>query len=344
MKHEEAFKKTLRVFRDDEKDALLRLAILKERADYRKYFTPDLRKAVESAWSELDKEAAKGPGHFEADEGVYYTGANFLGTLRHRFSIRQLGIPPYFTSAEWLDVLDPLVDVWAIPARVRRRVLPRLFYTRGVNEVVPKPGQPSKGHPYETGGIFSPDCAPYERLLKIDLRKKPVQLFREFKAVLTAVDARRGMDPAAYETWKQDRSRKREEAWQHLQVWRMRRERKNFGEIARTMSTPSKKVTIATAKKSFYRAYELIEERPYHPEDFRRTYWEVRKAELKRTCAICPDRNNCTVLCPDVLPFIEQDTQKYILGRTVGGIAEVLPHKGRKRACPTMDQQDERSR
>jgi len=35
MKHEEAIKKALRSFRDEEEDALLRLALLKERADYR---------------------------------------------------------------------------------------------------------------------------------------------------------------------------------------------------------------------------------------------------------------------------------------------------------------------
>src|SRR4030042_1091901 len=111
MKHEEAYKKASRTFRDDKDDVLLRLAILKERADYRKYFTVELRKAVENAYSKMEEASAKGPGHFADDEEVHITSANFLGNLRHRFGVIQLGIPPYFTAAEWLDVLDPLVDV-----------------------------------------------------------------------------------------------------------------------------------------------------------------------------------------------------------------------------------------
>jgi len=68
------------------------------------------------------------------------------------------------------------------------------------------------------------ECEPYERLYKIDLRKKPAQLFREFKAALAAVDARRGLDPAEHTAWKQDRTRKRAEEWDHLEVWRLRRQ------------------------------------------------------------------------------------------------------------------------
>ena len=40
MKNEEALNKAYRVFHGDEDDALLRLAILKERADYRAFRTP----------------------------------------------------------------------------------------------------------------------------------------------------------------------------------------------------------------------------------------------------------------------------------------------------------------
>ena len=81
MKHEETLKKAIQAFRDDDDDVLLRLALLKERADYRKFFTVALRRAVETAYSRIDEENAKGPGHF-ADEETENTIAVFLGKLR----------------------------------------------------------------------------------------------------------------------------------------------------------------------------------------------------------------------------------------------------------------------
>jgi hypothetical protein len=50
MKNEEALNKAYRVFQGDEDDALLRLAILKERADYRTYFAENIGK-VKAAYS-----------------------------------------------------------------------------------------------------------------------------------------------------------------------------------------------------------------------------------------------------------------------------------------------------
>lgn len=295
MNHEEAFIKATRTFRDDEDDVLLRVAILKERADYRKYFTVELRKAVESAYSKIEEENTKGPGHFVDDEEVHNTSAHFLGKLRHRFGIQQLGIPPYRTTAEWLDVLDPRVDVRGIPAKVRRSVLPRLFYSPGIREVVSRSDRLpcSNKHPVEIANTTSTDCAPYERLWKIDLRKKPSQLVQEFKADLAVVDARRGMDPAAYKAWKQDRTRKRKEAWDHLKVWKMRRERKGFIEIARTL-----KIKTSTAKMNFYRAHELIEGIPYDSKRFKLENWNLREC---KTCSDNPvNGGTCKNLCPDM--------------------------------------------
>ncbi|HJX14585.1 MAG TPA: hypothetical protein VJ386_02550, partial [Candidatus Deferrimicrobiaceae bacterium] len=117
MKYEEAIKKVLRTFSDEEDESLLRLALLKERADYRKFFTVAQRAAVESACSRVEKENAKGPGHFTEEE-TYDIIADFLGELRHRFCIQGLTIPRRLTPTGWLDVLDPLVDVGKIPAEV----------------------------------------------------------------------------------------------------------------------------------------------------------------------------------------------------------------------------------
>jgi hypothetical protein len=292
MKHEEAIKKVLRTFRDDEDDALLRLALLKERADYRNFFTVALRKAVETAYSKIVEGNARGPGYVP-DEETSNTLANFRGVLRHRFGIRGLTIPLSLTTAEWLDVLDPIVDVWEIPANVRRAVLPRLFYTPGVWEVVPPSGLPS-GRGEAPAKITSPYCAPYERLLRIDLRKKPARLLKEFGAILKAVDAHRGMNPEAYEAWRQDRTRKREEAWDYLKVWQMRRKipMPSFPEIAKELP-----ITPEVAKWRFYRAYEMI-----YGERFNRDAWEKDRAKewekhreiVPKTCKECPQWDSCT--------------------------------------------------
>ncbi len=312
MKHEETLFKATRKFRDEDDDALLQLTILKERSDYRAYFAENRGKA-EAAYSRILKENTNpGPGSsnydWDAVEEHFNFLADFRGTLRHRFGIRDFAIRPRTSHEAFLALLDPKIDAEAIPEKVRRSYLPRLFYSPGIQQVLPRTLEEQKTKkitrdmPYATS---STDCAPYERLLKIDLRKKPAQLIREFKAALESADAHRKMDPAAYAEWQQDRSRKREEAWTHLKVWQLRRERRGFGEIAQALEK-----TVGAAKKSFYRAYEMIEGRQYNPEHFRRDYWEIRKTELKRTCATCPDRGRCTVLCPDVLPFVNQDEKK----------------------------------
>jgi hypothetical protein len=314
MKHEEVIGKAIRTFQDDEEDALLRLAILKERADYRKFFTPELRKAVESARAKIEKGNAKGPGYIP-DERTSDTLADFRGELLHRFGIRDAlptrhNHPPL---GQALDLLDPRTDAGEIPEAVRRSALTRLFYTPGVREVIPASVPARRGRGEAPWRTSSPDCAPYERLWKIDLRKKPAQLLRELKAVLSAVDAHRGMDPGAYAAWKQDRSRKREEAWQHLKVWRLRRQipKPSFPEIARGLH-----ITPAATKKSFYRAYEMI-----YGEPFDLKAWEKDRAgKPPKTCSNCPQREGCTEPCPEI--FEEKKSTREYLTENIAKIGD----------------------
>jgi hypothetical protein len=340
MKHEEAINKAFKTFTGDEDDALLRLAILKERADYRAYFAGNIGK-VKAAYSKRKEERAKRPGH-PPDEEIENTIHRFREEMLRNFRI----LPSSYAARpieEWASFFDPLKDARTAPAEVRGYILPYLFYWPVVREVVSiiPPEEVVtvlKGKGECPRIVESAECAPFERLYKINLRGKPAQILREFKAALASVYAHRGINPAAYKEWKQDRSRKREEAWQHLKVWKMRRERKGFIEIARTLE-----IKTSAAKMSFYKAFEMIEERKYNRDDFRRSYWEIRKEELKRTCATCPDRNNCTILCPDVLTFINQDIQDS-RELSVGGAAEALRRDGRKRPRPTMDKQESRMR
>ena len=283
MKGEKKLSKAYQAYLDDVEEALLLLARLKQRADYRTYFEENWEK-VEAAHSRRDADAKETISRFHED-------------MRLRF-----GIPPASYAGrsieDWRWLFNPLTDPREASEAIRRELLPWLFFRHGIREVVtPPPGRPAVWHLSGRGETprltIDAECAPYERLLKIDLRRNPSVLKKQFEAFLDAVDARREMDPAAYKEWKQDRSRKREEAWQHLTVWRMRRQvpKPSFPEIAREL-----RITPAAAKKSFYRAYELIYGTP-----FDRKAWEKERAENRsKTCANCPQREGCTEPCPEI--------------------------------------------
>lgn len=345
---------------DGVEEGRLRLALLKENSEYRRFFDEHKPALYSCLAMKEDKSANKCQqtecmttiGMFVADCETKFGMAPHAHPLfvRLYFPDPKGGMeatPRRLSLDQAMMFLDPATDVESIP-RELSLVFDEMFFREGIYMVVPDnvPPIPLGEARREIG--MPKKIQPYQRLLLIDLRENPTLLKERFAEFLDRIYwSRKVSRPEwrdSYVGWVPDRSRERKEAWQHLKVWRMRRHRKSFSEIARTLSTTSKKMAIDAAKKSFYRAFELIEERSYSPEEFRRDYWEIRKAELKRTCATCPDRNNCTVLCPDVLSFIEQDTRKHTLGRTVGGTADVLPRDGRKRAYPTMDQQEKRKR
>lgn len=104
---------------------------------------------------------------------------------------------------------------------------------------------------------------------------------------------------------KTESRRKRDETWQQLKVWRLRRQRKSFLQIKQETG-----IKVDTAKKAFGRAYELIEGSRYDPKRYKELYKKIKTSELKHTCATCQDRDNCKEPCPDVLAYIDQDAVK----------------------------------
>ena len=227
MKNEEAINRAYRTFTGDEDEALLRLAILKWRNDYRAYFAENIGK-VKAAYSRRMEERAKGPGN-PPDAEAENTIHRFREEMLRRFRI----LPSSYAARpieEWASFFDPLIDARTAPAEVRGYILPYLFYWPVVHEVVSLTPPDEvvtvlKGNGECPRIVESAECAPYERLYKIDLRGKPAQVLREFKAALESVYAHRGINPAAYKEWKQDRSRKREEAWRDLDIYRLWRDK-----------------------------------------------------------------------------------------------------------------------
>ncbi|HOE79188.1 MAG TPA: hypothetical protein PLX58_04430 [Smithellaceae bacterium] len=248
----------------------LRLALLKESTAYRAF------------WDDL--------GH----RGQSLTGdelSRFNGGLRENFGI---ALDP-FRRAEWFEALNPY--------KQNDDAVVRFYYPLpAIAQVESKtPGE----HRYR---VSSTELKPSERLLKVDVSRKRGELLREFTLFLDLVEAHRGSGDVPkswmrnYTTWEPDTSRFRSEAWQALNVWRLRRQRKPYSEISRMLN-----INISAGKMAFQRAYELIEGKPYDAETFKRENLPVRISELQKSCIDCPDRHTCTELCPDVMAYVQQD-------------------------------------
>ncbi len=282
-------------------DWRLRLAPIKESAGYREFWaeyapkarqayeeTEELNRELQSATSDAEISAA-----FELHKEAVSTLTDFNSRL-HAFGLQG----PYCAA---LTALDPRTD--DIPEK-----LPLLFCEHPATMQVETPGAPLEGRAGTPLKRVPEALKPSERILKIDLSRKRGELVEEFKRYLDTVEYYRTSEdvPEAwrknYEQWEPDRSRFRAEAWQALKVYRLRRNRKSYLEISRTLE-----IKVPAAKKAFRRAYELIENRPYDKAYFRREVQLVRLPELQKTCDTCPAREACEELCPDVLAYCQQD-------------------------------------
>lgn len=147
-----------------------------------------------------------------------------------------------------------------------------------------------------------------ERLILVDLSRKKTELMAEFKAFLDQVHQNRKSDDIPenwkthYKQWTPDTSRERDEAWDQLKIWRMRKERISFSEIARAMG-----ITQDTAKKAFYKAYERTQGGAYEPDRYRQSGQKINTWGLTMTCQDCPNRQTCSELCPEIMRFVDQD-------------------------------------
>ncbi|MDA8179569.1 MAG: hypothetical protein M0T69_08545 [Deltaproteobacteria bacterium] len=196
--------------------------------------------------------------------------------------------------------------------------------------------------PFPLSGLL-----PHERLLVVDLRKKKSELLKEFGTFFDRMKYHREntMDSEwkrSYSRWKLDTKRTRDEAWRYLEVWKLRRLKKNFPCISLEM-----KISPDSAKKSFYRAYELIEGRTYDPLVFRKLYRKIKKEELSRECGECPDsvRRTCGSsgnLCPEMAAFVAQDDvplqERLISPEDADIIGSPDPRPARSTHTPKKDQ------
>lgn len=290
----------------------LRLALLKESKAYRdfwdEYGGDKVRQAneqIQDFYSRHDctrgmtEEAAN--AFFSECEEASNTSTMFNGPLREQFGIDISGFLPLFRRQEWLDRLDPY--------KQNDQAIVRFHYPLpAISQVDDGPCQdkPAEHHfrtPYplkERGNGLKPS----ERLLRVDLSRKRSELIEEFKLFLDLVEAHRtgGDVPEAwklnYATWNPDNSRFRSEAWQALEVYRLRRKITPYKDIAQTLG-----IGLQAAKMAYKRAHILIENKPPVP----RKKLPISLADVKGGCANCPLRATCTELCPDMLRYVGQD-------------------------------------
>lgn len=115
----------------------------------------------------------------------------------------------------------------------------------------------------------------------------------------------------------------------YVQTWDLRKgsERITFRQIARVMRT-----NISTVKSRFYKAFELIYKEPFDPNLFRKAKKTVHKESLGRYCDTCKERQTCTILCPDVIQYIEQDQVK-LREKTTSDIEAFADKNGTYHSC-----------
>lgn len=271
--------------RENLEQSKLKLARLKENFEYQIFFND---------FFECDNK------HRKAGDGVWPgLGFDRFGLVGLRFCMHN----PFYKYDEIIDLVNPQKDISACSNNLVAAILPRLFYDPAVKLIEVGEIRHCEGGSQPIRTINERGLKPWERIYKVDLRKKKKQIMQEFEGYLDRAYFRNSEES----NWTPDNSREREEESRHLAVWKLRRKRKSFSGIAKDQN-----ITKDAAKKSFYRAFEMICGNKFDPVLFKRDYWEIRQADIGKQCKTCanhPDNGgDCNELCPDMLAYVDQDS------------------------------------
>lgn len=305
--NEDALEKSLRnSFRENLKQSELKLALLKRNPEYQKFF---------SAFLDSYKK------HREAHDGVW-PGKDFakFGLVGLRFLINH----PAYRHDEIIDLVNPQKDINTASKKLVTDILPRLFYDHAVELI-----EVGKIRHFEEGGHLRPiwivnerGLKPWERIYKVDLSKKRTQILKEFEGYLERAYLKNAEDS----TWSPNNKRDRKEAWFQLKVWDLWYEagRKPW---QRTFRAISKEVgrKESTVKSQWYRAYELINGKPYDPISKYRT--EEKRAEADKFCAQCPWGMKCYKKTGDWIPcsdYVRMAGKEVFSGKIVAFDEKIL--------------------
>lgn len=289
-----------------------KLAFLKENRFYRQAHErakETILKPAEKLLQKQKKKLLKGqtlenpifffyPDH----EGSQHDMANYLWQHCPAFGIEPLSFPaPFFhlSENEISTLLDPEKDTSQLSQKAIE-LLPNLFEQPIINI-----GMKSKGDVVQlerNGTILQEsqniEMRPYERLLKLDMRRKKADIVAELDAFIDREQKRyrRYTD----EGWNPDSTRSSKEAWTQLKIWQLWKQGQGFKRIV-----PQVNMTYDAVKMAFHKAYERIYNIPYNIIDV----WEnesrsVPMPDIKQFCKNCSDYP-CKTPCPEYLELIE---------------------------------------
>jgi hypothetical protein len=282
-------------FQDRLEWAELRLACLKENFQFRRFYERWKNGEIQADYENepMMQNPYKKAAYKKAGIPLSYKqwSKHPLKTLEAEFGI-DTGMWQAKRNARDEKELIDLLNPYGEPPDELRELLPDIFYSYGIRELmtIQQENQTERKalarECHDVTGQIEPPKQ-HEALLLVNLRKSKKQLMTEFEAFL---------DLASDEL---DSSRYRKETLKALEVWKLRRKRKSYFDIAQTL-----KLTPGAAKQAFYRAYELTQGYKYDPETF-----QYEKPKMV-CCETCPTRENCKDIkdfCPDALYYINQD-------------------------------------
>jgi len=331
--------------------ATLRLAELKENFDYRRIWR-ETRKDPYSAWPWLRR-----PGEdvdafqdrIRQSDSVVLEGMvtffNRFGLDHDDFQYQRL-YPLSNIGSDFIEIMDPEQDLTDTPPTYfTQEVLPLMFKTEAVVDL--QSFQDTFINMFDgwrNTARFVP--LPYERTFRVDMRQGKARLMAEFEWLIDrAIERRRqnlqmiekhprvlkdGYDPRFFSPdWRIDDSRVTiESRWLQLEVWRLRRLKCNYNQIAASQGT-----SIDTVKKRFYVAFERTQGRPYDSKEWKEFQLETLNTDGKDRfltfCETCDQRADCFDRwslggefdpCPGYLDLLEEliDQDKVKLRESVG--------------------------
>jgi len=280
--------------------AELRLALLKENFRFQEFYkeVQDNPRSACTEFRDFDKESIE---EYEVRFHLLLVkGVSLFGGYAKDFGVNELFIRiaqiKGISTDDILKMLNPFDDFQKASLPYLAAILPLLFASQGVVEFTSAKGlidYPSakpmyRRYPLE---LSTKELRPYERILKIDLRRPKKQLLGEFG---TFVDIELGIQQAGINLeaeirkekpeftlhssheWTPHNKRERNEAWDQLKVWRLRKQQESFAKIAAQLG-----ISEDLAKKRFQRAFELILGQKYDKEIWKKYFHEERgKQEL----------------------------------------------------------------
>ena len=244
-------------------EALRRLILLRENAEYREFF---------DEYGKLYKEAGEmmGAAYFAKDQQKFGQAADFLmafsQSLHDLFGVNASG----FLLDRHFHLLDPNQKIGAIKGAEYELAIERMFWEPPITQVwPPQKINSTSAYPSECLTIAYPKkwIRPNERVLLVDLRADRTTLIERFRAYLDYVEMVKASDPGKFDAWWPDQTREKKRYKRDVDIWRLHCEGMSSAEIGRRLQIPRRTVLDA-----FHKKYEEVEGKPFKRGTFRRKY------------------------------------------------------------------------